>query len=53
MVADSLHLYLGPTGVYNFVAAPFMLGFAHLIPSSAELASVYPPLVQHSIWLVK
>lgn len=37
MVADSLHLYPGPTGIYHFVAASFMLGLAHLTPSSTEM----------------
>ena len=37
MVADSLHLYPGPTDIYNFVAASFMLGFVHLLLSSAEM----------------
>lgn len=47
MFADSLHLYPGPIGVYHFVAASFMLGFAHLMPSSTEMVSAYPPFVQH------
>lgn len=47
MVANSLNLYPGPVGIYNFVAASFTLAFAHLMSSSTEMASAPPPLVWH------
>lgn len=53
MDANSLHLYPGPRGIYNFVAASSMLGSAHLMPSSTERLSAHPPPVQRYIWFVK
>lgn len=51
VVADSRHLYPGPTGVYNFVAASLMLGFAHLMPSSTETGSAHQLLFRFNmVW---